>query len=153
MAGRPGAETARASDAPPRPDAPASAQGGAKPDPTREERRSARAARWSRAAAHGHRLSGVALAAFLPLHFLMLGLALEGEAALDRGLALAAHPMVVAAEWGLVVLLALHLGFGLRVLAIELLPWPERDPLRAGWIVTAVAFAGLVGLGFLAVEW
>ena len=30
-----------------------------------------------------HRLSGLALALFLPLHFLVLGLAIEGEARLD----------------------------------------------------------------------
>ncbi|MDQ2962435.1 MAG: succinate dehydrogenase, partial [Pseudomonadota bacterium] len=30
-----------------------------------------------------HRLSGLALALFLPLHFLVLGQALKGEAALD----------------------------------------------------------------------
>ena len=32
-----------------------------------------------------HRLSGVALALFLPFHFLMLGLALDGAAAFDAG--------------------------------------------------------------------
>ena len=30
-----------------------------------------------------HRISGIALALFLPLHFLALGLALEGEASLQ----------------------------------------------------------------------
>ena len=30
-----------------------------------------------------HRLSGLALAIFLPLHFLALGLAIDGEARLD----------------------------------------------------------------------
>ena len=78
-----------------------------------------------------HRISGLALAVFLPLHFLTLGLALEGAEALDRFLAFADLPLVKAAEWGLVVLLALHLGFGLRVLALELLPW---DGDRKGWI-------------------
>ena len=34
-------------------------------------------------AAFGHRISGVALALFLPLHFLALGLALEGAGSLD----------------------------------------------------------------------
>ena len=42
----------------------------------------------------GHRLSGVALALFLPLHFLALGMAIEGADGLDRFLALADRPLV-----------------------------------------------------------
>jgi len=52
-----------------------------------------------------HRLSGVGLALFLPLHFLTLGLALEGHASLDQALAWFDAPLVKAAELGLVVLL------------------------------------------------
>ncbi len=70
-----------------------------------------------------HRLSGLALALFLPLHFWALGQALQGEAALDRLLAWTAQPLVKTAEWGLVVLLAAHFALGLRVLALEFLPW------------------------------
>ena len=79
-------------------------------------------------AALGHRLSGLALALFLPVHFLVLGLALDGDAALDSVIAWTDQPLVKIAEWGLVMLLTLHLGFGLRVLALEFLPW--RDPLK-----------------------
>ena len=82
----------------------------------------------------GHRLSGLLLALFLPLHFLALGLAIEGEAELDALLRWADDPLVKAGEWSLVVLLTAHLSFGLRVLAIEFLPW--RGALK-----------GLVGLG------
>lgn len=81
-----------------------------------------------------HRISGVALALFLPLHFLALGLAIEGEAALDGFLALADNPLVKVAEWGLVVLLSVHLAAGLRVMVLEFLPW--RDTRK-----------GLIGLG------
>ena len=66
-----------------------------------------------------HRVSGLALAAFLPLHFWALAQALDGAAALDRFLALTASPLVKLSEWGLVVLLALHLAGGVRVLRIE----------------------------------
>ena len=90
-----------------------------------------------------HRLSGLALAAFLPLHFWALGRALAGEAALDRLLAWTAQPLVKAAEWAIVVLLAAHLAGGLRVLALELLPWRN-------WHKTLLAAAAgatiLVGL-------
>lgn len=84
-----------------------------------------------------HRVSGVALALFLPLHFLVLGLALESDAALDRFLTVADNPVFVVAEWGLVTLLTIHLGAGLRVMALEFLPW--RDGRK-----------GLIGLGAIA---
>lgn len=70
-----------------------------------------------------HRLSGVALALFLPVHFWALGQALKGEAALDSFLRWTESPWVRFAEWGMVVLLAAHLAGGLRVLALEFLPW------------------------------
>ena len=47
-----------------------------------------------------HRISGLALAVFLPLHFLTLGLALEGAEALDRFLAFADLPLVKADRMG-----------------------------------------------------
>ena len=53
----------------------------------------------------GHRISGLLLALFLPVHFLVLGLALEGAESMDRFLTLAELPMVKFAEWGLVCLL------------------------------------------------
>ena len=96
-------------------------------------------------AALGHRLSGLALALFLPFHFAVLGLALEDAARLDSFLALTDDPLVKIAEWGLVVLLALHLSFGLRVLILELLPW--RDA-RKGLILAGAVGALLVGAVF-----
>ena len=50
-----------------------------------------------------HRLSGIALAIFLPLHFLALATALNGAKALDSFLALTRNPLVEAAEFGLVL--------------------------------------------------
>ena len=70
-----------------------------------------------------HRISGLALALFLPVHFWALGLALDGEARLDAFLAWTRDPLLKAAETILVVLLAIHLAGGVRVLAIEFLPW------------------------------
>ena len=95
-----------------------------------------------------HRISGLALALFLPLHFLTLGLALEGTASLDRFLAFADLPLVKAAEWGLVVLLAVHLTLGARLLVLELGPWRG---LRTAWIGWAAGVAAVVGLAFLVV--
>lgn len=95
-----------------------------------------------------HRISGLALAVFLPLHFLTLGLALEGAEPLDRFLAFADLPLVKAAEWGLVVLLAVHLVLGARLLVLELGRWRG---LRTVWIGWAAGIAAVVGLAFLAV--
>jgi fumarate reductase subunit D len=94
-------------------------------------------------AALGHRLSGIALAVFLPLHFAALGLALGGAEPLDAMLAWAAHPLLKVAEWGLVTALALHLGLGLRVLALEFLPWRGSLKAAAGFGAGAALFAGL----------
>ena len=66
-----------------------------------------------------HRISGVPLALFLPLHFWALALAIEGEARLDYVSALDGAPAPQASETVLVVLLAVHLAGGLRVMALE----------------------------------
>jgi fumarate reductase subunit D len=92
-----------------------------------------------------HRVSGVALALFLPAHFLAMGLALRGAAPLDEFLHWSEQPLVVAAEWVLVMLLAAHLAGGLRLLALELLPWRNWQKTLAA---LAAAFALGAGLAF-----
>jgi tripartite-type tricarboxylate transporter receptor subunit TctC len=91
--------------------------------------------------AYLHRISGTALALFLPVHFWALGRGLE----LDAFLVWTQQPLVKFAEWGLVVLLAAHLGGGLRVLALEFLPW--RD-WQKGLAAAAAAVAFAAGLAF-----
>ena len=93
-----------------------------------------------------HRLSGVALAFFLPAHFYVLGTALEGAARLDGMLRWTEQPLVKAAEWILVLLLAAHLAGGLRLLVLEFLPWRDWQKtfaaLAAGAsLACALAFA------------
>ena len=95
----------------------------------------------SRWVAHVHRVSGIALAVFLPLHFWALGNALQ----LDSFLAWTEQPLVKAGEWAIVVALAAHLAGGLRVLAIEFLDWHEWQKSLAA-IAAAVTLA--VGLAF-----
>jgi fumarate reductase subunit D len=97
-----------------------------------------------------HRLSGIALAIFLPLHFLALATALNGANALDSFLALTRNPLVGAAEFGLVVALALHITLGLRVLAIEFLDFREKTAAIVSVCAAAACAVGLVfvlGLG------
>jgi fumarate reductase subunit D len=93
-----------------------------------------------------HRLAGIALAIFLPLHFWALSSALNGADFLDRFLKVTQHPLVKFAEGGIVVALALHMALGLRVLAIEFLPVRESTRVVIS-ICLAAAFA--VGLAFL----
>jgi fumarate reductase subunit D len=92
-----------------------------------------------------HRLSGIALALFLPVHFLALGTAIRGEAELSSFLRWTEQPAVVAGEWILVVLLAAHLAGGLRILAIEFLPWREW---QKSLVAAAAFFALAAGLVF-----
>ena len=90
-----------------------------------------------------HRLSGLGLALFLPVHFTVLALAIQGE--LDGFLRWSAQGPVKIAETLLILLLAAHLTGGVRLLAVEFLPW--RD-----WQKTLVAVTGglsvLAGLAF-----
>lgn len=93
-----------------------------------------------------HRLSGLGLALFLPLHFWVLSLALTDPQALDSFLTLTDMPLVKAAEFGLVFLLAVHFFGGLRLLALEWLPWsaPQKT-----WAAVAAAGAFLISTTFL----
>ncbi len=70
-----------------------------------------------------HRLSGLALALFLPLHFWILSLAMTDPARLDGLLGFTERGIVKTAEFGLVFLLAIHMFGGLRLMAPEFLPW------------------------------
>lgn len=94
-----------------------------------------------------HRLSGLALATFLPFHFLTLGLAIAGESRLEGFLRWTDQPLVKLSEGLLVGLLAIHLLGGLRLLALENLAWREGQTRLA---LVAVATAMVVGFVFLA---
>ncbi len=93
-----------------------------------------------------HRVSGLALALFLPVHLYVLALAIDDAARLDRFLAWTETPLVKLAETGLVFLLAAHMAGGLRLLALEFLPWREGQKAR---IALGAGFAVAAGLLFL----
>jgi fumarate reductase subunit D len=79
---------------------------------------------------------------FLPFHFLALGLALDGEARLGGFLRWTENPVVKVAEFGLVFLFTVHLLGGLRILAIENLPWRGyQKPLALAAAAAALAIA------------
>ena len=100
-------------------------------------------------AAIGHRISGIALAIFLPFHFMLLGSAFDGESGLDQHLIYTEQPLVKIAEWGLVMMLAIHFLFGLRVLFLELTPWPGHVNSLAGWVLPCLIAALFVGVVFI----
>lgn len=91
-----------------------------------------------------HRLSGIALAIFLPMHFITLALALDGADSLQSFLGVTHNSFVRIAEGGLVTSLGLHMALGIRVLAIEFLAVRER-----GAVIVSACVAGSVTLGLL----
>ena len=93
-----------------------------------------------------HRVSGVALALVLPLHFWALAQALQGEARLESFLRWSDQPLVKAAEVVLVLLLAAHMAGGMRLLMLEFLPW--RD-WQKSLLTAATVFSIAAGLAFL----
>ena len=95
------------------------------------------------AAALIHRLSGLALAIFLPMHFLFLGLALENESFTGL-IAWTNQPLVKMSEALMVSALAVHFAGGLRVLAVEFFGLTRAQGL---WI--SLAFAVGAGFGIL----
>ena len=90
-----------------------------------------------------HRVSGLMLAIFLPVHFWALGTALAGPASLDAFLRFAEQPLVRFAQWGIVVLLVVHLTGGIRLLLIEFRPWTG---LRIDWIAGTIGAGVMIGL-------
>jgi fumarate reductase subunit D len=93
-----------------------------------------------------HRLSGLLLACFIPLHFLMLSQSLRGAEGFQKSLSLTDFGVFKFGEWTLVILLAIHLGGGVRLLMIEFGPW---GGLRKGWSQLSILFAMICGLLFL----
>ena len=97
----------------------------------------------------GHRLSGLALAAFIPVPFYVLSLAANDTGALDGFLALADQPLFKIGEWGLVVLLVIHMSFGIRVLILEFLPWRHGKDGRTNLVWVGCIAALIIGVYFL----
>lgn len=86
-----------------------------------------------------HRVSGVLLALFLPLHFWLLSMAITNPQTLDSVLLLTDSVLVKLAEFGLVFLLAVHMFGGLRLMALEWLPWTASQKTMVA-LASAVSF-------------
>jgi fumarate reductase subunit D len=94
-----------------------------------------------------HRLSGLGLAVFLPLHFFTLGLAIDDEARLESFLRWSDAPAVKIGEAVLMFLLTVHVLGGVRLLAVENLAWHEGQKRNAA---LAAVVAVVVAVAFLA---
>lgn len=95
-----------------------------------------------------HRVSGLLLVIFLPIHFLALSLALKGDAALNGFISFTDTPLFKVGELGLVVLLTLHLVGGVRLLLIDF--HPVRPPgLLKHWIYGGAAMGLAAGAAFV----
>jgi fumarate reductase subunit D len=92
-----------------------------------------------------HRLSGLFLTLFLPVHFWVLGRALQGEAGLESVLRWTEQPLLKFTEIAVVLMLALHLSGGLRILMLEFLPW--RD-WQKSLLAAAIGVSLALGLTF-----
>jgi fumarate reductase subunit D len=92
-----------------------------------------------------HRISGLGLAIFLPLHLYVLSQALDA-ARLDGFLRWTEMPLLKAAETVLVILLAAHMTGGLRLLAIEFLPWRDWQKTLIAAMAGIALAAGLIFL-------
>ena len=79
------------------------------------------------------------LALFLPLHFWVLSMAITNPQSLDSFLLLTDSIAVKLAEFGLVFLLAVHMFGGLRLMALEWLPWTSSQKTLAA-SASAVSF-------------
>ncbi|MGH1358460.1 MAG: succinate dehydrogenase [Burkholderiaceae bacterium] len=94
-----------------------------------------------------HRVSGIGLALFVPLHLMIFSRAVHSEQALGSALALARLPGLKAAEWCLLALLFAHLFFGVRVLLIEFDASRSIVNLRTSWVLPglllSVVFASI----------
>ena len=90
-----------------------------------------------------HRLSGLTLVLFLPAHFYVLALVTTDPVAGQVFFHWSDMALVKIAELVLVFLLAVHFFGGLRLLALEWLPWtPRHKTLAAGAAALAVLVSG-----------
>ena len=97
-----------------------------------------------------HRLSGLALAIFLPFHFLALGLAIDGEAQLERFLRWSDQPLVKLSEGGLVFLVLIHMLGGIRLLVLENSDWRDGQKQIA---TIAAGLSAIVAFVLLIAAW
>jgi len=91
-----------------------------------------------------HRLSGLGLALFLPLHFWVLAMAMTNPSRLDGFLSMTDSVVIKMVEFILVFLLAVHMFGGLRLMAMEWLPWTHSQKTLAALAVALSLFIAIL---------
>ena len=91
-----------------------------------------------------HRTSGLVLALFLPVHFWVLSLALTDAVRFDKFIHFTDIGVVKLAEVGLVFLLAVHIFGGLRLMALEWLPWTFLQKQLAAGAIALSSFVSAI---------
>ncbi len=86
-----------------------------------------------------HRLTGIALAVYLVPHFLSIGAARGGPAALDAELAVFRAPFFALAEWVLIGAVAFHALNGLRIIALDFFDLSRHQKLLFWCVLLACA--------------
>jgi succinate dehydrogenase / fumarate reductase, cytochrome b subunit len=89
-----------------------------------------------------HRLSGLALSAYLLLHIYDLRAAQRGAAAFDEALAVFQTPFWKAMDLLLLAAVAFHTLNGIRLLLFDASSWGVRHQRQLFWI----AFAGTIAI-------
>ena len=91
-----------------------------------------------------HRISGVALALFLLVHFWVLSYAVSAPQTLDGFLHWSGIGIVKFAEFGLAFLLSVHMFGGLRLMALEWFPWTSgRKTTAASAVAVSTLLVGI----------
>ena len=93
-----------------------------------------------------HRLSGLLLVIFLPMHFWVLSLAVSDADRLALYLEMTHNPVVKLAETVLVGLLAVHFFGGMRLMAFEWFGWPAYQKTAAAAVLSVAVFIAMLFL-------
>ena len=92
-----------------------------------------------------HRLSGVCLALFLPVHLYVISLLLDNPQSFDSFLDWTSAPLAKLSEAVLITLAGAHLAGGIRILLIE---WFAVPYSQSKLIAAVAVFAVVIGLVF-----
>ena len=87
-----------------------------------------------------HRTSGIILSLFLPIHFYVLSQALNSPEVLEGFIKWTDLMIVKFFEFGLVFLLAIHFFGGIRLLALEFLPWTSKQKSLVAFAIASSIF-------------
>ncbi len=93
-----------------------------------------------------HRISGLSLAIFLPIHLLVLAQLLHAPGHVELFLSWTQTPVAKILETGLVALAAVHLAGGVRIVVYE---WMTTELRHGLWLAAGVGFAFLFAVLFL----